>query len=530
MVTRRSVWCLLALAGLLVGCAGKPAVDSAPHEPGLQALPEAAAVPCGPADQAARSADLVLRLPGTIRPGNAPLPGSEAERHVFAALYEPLVRVDCEGQAEPALARRWVAYDQGRRWVLHLREDARFWNGDPAGAAAVVASWRRTVALCRLRGEPSPFLSFDPRGASLTVLGPHTLQVELNRPLDQFPLQLAHPALAVVGSSDGRGWLAGSGPCRPEGNTLVPHSSHPLAPRWQRLELILDDDGGDPRDALATGAHAMVTRSRSVAGFHAGQPGLQQHDLPWDRWYYLLVPASREPAQRRRWADGWDRRELAFEVGDELTGPAPFAAYEPPPSAEAVLDPFVPTLVAPANRPPLDRDLVLWPDDDTEAGQLAERLAAQASRPLRDDQPSVGRGPLTPPPVGREAALSVPAADLTSHAQQGQVGAVVLPWPRRFPRAEDELSRMLSLASWLQDAARDEDVDPFNAPPGARPAQFVDAARGADAVKAMRRLERGGVVQPLVRSHAMVVSRPEVRGWSWLIDGTLRLWTLTRQD
>ena len=67
----------------------------------------------------------------------------------------------------------------------------------------------------------------------------------------------------------------------------------------QQIEILTEDDGGDPRDALATGAHALVTRSRSVAGFHAGQPGLQQHDLPWDRWYYLLVSANQEPAQRR---------------------------------------------------------------------------------------------------------------------------------------------------------------------------------------------------------------------------------------
>jgi hypothetical protein len=308
---------------------------------------------------------------------------------------------------------------------------------------------------------------------------------------------------------------------------------HPHAPRWSRLELILDDDGGDPRDALATGAHALVTRSRSVAGFHAGQAGLLEYALPWDRWYYLVVPSGQEPAARRRWTAGWDRRELAFEVGDELTAPAPFAAYEPPPSAEAVLDPFVPTLPSPPlpDPPSLDRDLVLWPADDDEAGQLADRLAAQASRPLRDDQTNVGRGPLAPPPVhARPGALAVPADDLTAHVQEGRVGAVVLDWPRRFPRAEDELMRLLSLAGWLQDAAEDEGVDPFNAPPGARPAQFVDAARSADAVSAMRRLERGNVVEPLVRGRALVVSLPEVRGWSWFIDGTLRLWTLTRQD
>jgi len=132
--------------------------------------------------------------------------------------------------------------------------------------------------------------------------------------------------------------------------------------------------------------------------------------------------------------------------------------------------------------------------------------------------------------AARPGALAVAPASLTSHVQQARVGAVVLPWPRRFPRAEDELARLLSVAGWLQDAAQDEEVDPLEAPAGSRPAQFVDAARGSDAVSAMRRLERGKIVQPLVRSRAQVISSPGVRGWSWFIDGTLRLWTLTRQD
>lgn len=480
------------------------------------------------------SAELTIRLPGSIRPGNAPLPSSEAERHVFAALYEPLVRVDCDGEAEAGLAVRWEAADQGHRWILHLREGARFWNGEHADAAAVVASWRRSAALCRLRGEPSPFLAFDPRGDAVRVLDPLTLEVRLNRSVARFPLQLAHAGLAIVGSSDGRGWLAGTGPCRPDSGGLVPNEHHPDAPRWPRLTLILDDAGVDPRDALATGAQALVTRSRMVAEFHAGQPGLKRFALPWDRWYYLVAPTG-----ERRWTAGWDRRELSLEVGDELTEPAPFAAYEPQPSAESVLSPYVetlPDLPLPDSeaRPTLDRDLLLWPADDDEAGQLADRLAVVAMRPLRDDDPGAGRGPLARPPVGSEAArpgaLAVEPASLTSHVQQARVGAVIVPWPRRFPRVEDEFARLLSLAHWLQDAARNEEIDPLDAPAGSRPAQFVDPARGSETVSAMRRLERGNVVKPLVRSRAQVISLPGVRGWSWFIDGTLRLWTLTRQD
>ncbi|MEZ4387531.1 MAG: ABC transporter substrate-binding protein [Candidatus Krumholzibacteriia bacterium] len=293
-MTHRGSWFLIVATlgglGLLGGCHPGRGVATGPDPEQPQTLPAQAAVACGPGDAAARSGALVLALPGDVTPANAPLPSSEAERHLFAALYETLVRVDCTGAAVPALAGGWESFADGRRWLLHLRPGARFWTGDAVDADAVVASWRRSEALCRLRGEPSPFLDFDPRGQAVSALDRSTVEVTLATPRPQFPLQLAHPALAVVGPSDGRGWLAGSGPCRPDGPPgarsvrLLPQADHPEAPIWPSLDLALTGvgpDGDDPRDALATGADAIVTRARSVREFYAGQPGLQELDLPW---------------------------------------------------------------------------------------------------------------------------------------------------------------------------------------------------------------------------------------------------------
>jgi len=106
----------------------------------------------------------------------------------------------------------------------------------------------------------------------------------------------------------------------------------------------------------------------------------------------------------------------------------------------------------------------------------------------------------------------------------------VVPWPRRFARPCDELARLLSLAPWLQTVALDGDAATEAVPPGARPAQFTDAAAPGSALAAMRRLERERVVQPLVRTRAFAAARSSVDGWDWNLDGSLRLERLARQD
>ena len=537
---------VLAVALLLVGCASAPTAGwrSEPHDAGPLDLPDQARVTCPPLAAADGDAALALVLPGRVSPAHAPLPAGEAERHLFASLYEPLLRVDCTGRPQPALARRWEAFAGGRVWVFHLRRGARFWNDAPVDAAAVLRSWRRSEALCRLRGEPSPFIMFDPRGESAVALDPHTLRIRLHQASDRFPLQLAHLALAVVGEPDGRGWLAGSGPCRPvadftaAGLTLAPRSGHPHAPAWSQLEIRLLDAARDARDALDAGAHAVVTRDRDVRDYYAALRRVEVLDLPWDRWYYLVTPPGDEEA-RRRWTAGWQRLELAREIGDYVAEPADFGPHEPDQLLCPGLEAHVPERVPPAlpevaERPSHDDDLVLWPADDPDAGQLAGRLASLAARPLRPGRPGAGRGPLDPPrepgPGTRPASLAVPPDDLLAHLQAARVGAVVLPWPRRFPTACAETVRLLSVASWLQEAAFAAGTDAGAVPPGARPANFREAARPTGALAAMRRLERSTTVQPLVRSRAVLVSRSDVRGWSWNLDGTLRLWTMAGSD
>ena len=541
----------LLLLWTLGGCAATRTADDTgwrqrPHAAPSLRLPPLTSTAC-PGGVSPRSRDaFTLALPGTVNPLHAPLPRSEAERHLFNSCYETLVRIDCEGLVEPGLAQHWQAYDRGRRWVFTLRDDARFWNGRPLDAAHVVESWKRAEEICRQAGEPTPFLRFSPHGGALQVLGPRELAIHLHTPDDLFPALLAHPALAVTGEIDDLGWPAGSGPLRPRVEqrdgllVLAPTLHHPEAPAWASLEVLLsghDDPGDDPGDALSAGADVLITRQRSAVDHYAVRTDLVIEPLPWDRSYYLVVPTEETGASardRRRWTSGWEPLELAREVCRQEAEPSAFFPFEPLLGTCPVLPPAVRML----DRPPLgdrsilasrETDLILWPDSDPDAGLLAERIAELAARPLGAGPLRPGSGPLTRPPQPQPGvapeAVAVPAPLLTAHVQSARGGAFVLPWPHRWASPCDELARLLTLADWLAEAGFEPGPHTRAVPEGATPAWHIDDHEPPRALAVARRLERSRTVQPMLRTRAVLVRHPMIAGLSCNHDGSVRLWT-----
>jgi hypothetical protein len=537
----------LLMAGTLAGCGTSGGVrdggwmDRPVHLPDF-GFPPLTTTSCPGLEQPGSSASFTLALPGDVVPGSAPLPRYEAERHLFGSCYETLVRINCEGMLEAGLARSWQAYDRGRVWVFILREDARFWNGQPLGAIHVIDAWRRAEELCLQAGEPSPFLRFQPRGASLEVLGPRMLAIHLHTPDEFFPALLSHPALGVAGEIDDTGWPVGSGPLKPlgppQGDRLIlaPAPQHPDAPAWPRLEIVLFDDH-DPDDAPILVADALVTRLRDTASLFAHDIAHRTEPLPWDRTYYIIVPTEEmgiPPHERRRWTSGWEPMELAREVSHQDARPASFFRFEPLSVACPVLPPAVPVL----DRPPLDRqsvsasrdvDLIIWPDSDPDAGILADRIAARASRFMGAGPERPGTGPLTRPPEPQPGvapeSVSVPGNELAAHVQAARVGAYILPWPHRWAPPCDELGRMLMLAEWLVDVGFEQGPNTRSVPPSATPARPTDDPEPPLALAVARRLERSQTVQPLLDTRAVLVRDEALVGLRCNHDGSLRLWT-----
>ena len=89
-------------------------------------------------------------LPRVFDPAIA---ASPPDTDVVRAMFEGLTDYDPRTlEPVPAVARSWESGEGGRLWTFHLREGARWSNGDPVTAHDFVRSWKRTLRL----GERSP--------------------------------------------------------------------------------------------------------------------------------------------------------------------------------------------------------------------------------------------------------------------------------------------------------------------------------------------------------------------------------------
>jgi len=122
--------------------------------------------------------------------------------------FDGLTQFDPDGRLEPALADRWTASPDGRRYVFHLRAGVKFHNGTPLTAAAVRASFLRVLAPGTRGGRPWPLYPIagaeeyaagraaDVRG--MTLRDDSGLAFTLTEPLAIFPKFLAMPVASVA--------------------------------------------------------------------------------------------------------------------------------------------------------------------------------------------------------------------------------------------------------------------------------------------------------------------------------------------
>lgn len=225
----------------------------------------------------ARRDTVTIAVTGPVDPAHAPVPRGEAERLVFAQLYESLIRLDCGGRALPGLAAAW-AQESGDRWTFTLRDDAHFWDGAPVTARDVVAAWRsRDSALAR----------------AVTITGDRTFTVRAAEPLPPF----ADQALAVTKPAPG-GWPIGTGSrWMTEADADSPDLlvARPVQGARGAVEKIAIALPSGVRDALDGGADLLVTRDPVALEYATRLPGYVDVPLDWNRSYVLLGPGGDHP-------------------------------------------------------------------------------------------------------------------------------------------------------------------------------------------------------------------------------------------
>ncbi|MBA3257399.1 MAG: peptide ABC transporter substrate-binding protein [Pyrinomonadaceae bacterium] len=172
-------------------------------------------------------------LPQTFDPAFAAAP---PDTDLVRAIFEGLTDYDPRTLAPvPAVATRWETSDEGRTWTFHLREDARWSNGEAVTAKDFVDSWQRTVKigdlaphtnlLSNIQGartvsaaerpstngkrarqdqESSAAVNSRPDSRRLGVeaVSDRQLRVHLQSPDLNFPALVAHPVFRPVKLTD----------------------------------------------------------------------------------------------------------------------------------------------------------------------------------------------------------------------------------------------------------------------------------------------------------------------------------------
>ncbi len=484
-----------------------------------------------------RGGTIIFALSEDVKPGRAPVPHNVSERLVFRNLYETLVQVTCQGQLRPALAESWESSQGYRIWVFTLKKGLRFWDGSELTAEDVKRCWIERQASSRLGGLHSPLTWLNARAASVRVLDPSRLVFTLPEPQADFPLLLAHAALAVAVRRPGWGWPVGTGACR-----LEPTAGHPApdlvclpnerrsdAPVWDRLVFRVLP-GRDPRDLLGSDCDVLLVRDRSVLSYFESTAGVTVTPLPWDRLYLILCPPDGDPLERLRWYTGWDRSELARDVvaaaARNATDPFFLSPTERlcPQMTGPVESLDWPSFTWEEATATLDRDLILHPAGDEDARRLAERIAVLAGRPRGPAPDRPGRGPLSRPwpPADAEApqAVAVPPADFPGAVQSERAGAYLLPLARNYPSACLQLASLLGLAEWIQNVGLDTDLPDTRFPGSARAGTPTDDFDLAEVTRAARRLQVSGVAVPIVVTRPHLVTKGRLVGLELAFDGT----------
>ncbi len=484
------------LVGMAAGCAHRGELVGPVTPPG-EGWPGPGICDLMPGE-AAPTDTLTVALGDTVRPDDAPVPLNQAERIVFANLYETLTRVDCAGRLVPGLAERWERQADGARWVFILREDAHFWDGTPVTASAVITAWRHNQELSRHAGRLGPGLWVDANVHSVLATDARHVVILLPEPQDDIPRLLAHPALAVAATRRGWTWPVGTGPCRLSAESgapapdLVcrPHVEHPDRPVWRRLVFHIVP-GADARDLMPRGVDVAVIRDRGAAAYYRDVPGVASAPLPWDRLLVLLTPPRMDtvatPAHptleamseaTAAEARPWER--LLFHTCE--SGPCPQLAGPIDPGdgrATALWDPLYGAAAA---------HEIMYAEGDVDARAIAERVTAFAGADRRP--------------------RAVPPTDLAAAIASGTASGYVVTLRATFPTACLTLSSLLGRAAWLQAAVAGERAD--------------------DPCVVAERMVASGVAEPLVQTRARLVWRGHLAGLRLGHDGTPWLATLGR--
>ncbi|MDE2125045.1 MAG: peptide ABC transporter substrate-binding protein [Armatimonadetes bacterium] len=328
----------------------------------------------------AASADVLrvalLAEPGTFDPAKVPdLVTAEMLSHVA----EPLIRYTADNKPGACLAQGWEISTDRLVYTFHLRQGARFSNGDPLTANDVKASWERALSpktiapiapnyLAGVVGVSDIVAGRSAHLAGVEALDSSTLRVTLDHPRSYFLGMVSYPtnfvlssrSMAEAGNRIDQHTLCGTGPY-----TLQSYEPGVMV----RLKANADYWGGPPR-LRGIDMPVMLNPDTIINNFHANSIDMWNVQIPFSRYaqdeaahrypgeYHLepmasidyfvmhpkLQPVFADPRVRRAFAGAIDVDQILRVaylgvalpphgmVPDALAGgatPPPVIAYDP---------------------------------------------------------------------------------------------------------------------------------------------------------------------------------------------------------
>lgn len=305
-------------AGVLVAIACGPAFTSAPDKPGASPSPSGSLLP---RRGSSRGELRVLEpfLPLTLDTDV----GISHTILQSLGVCESLMRYRPDLTVEPWVASRLEQVDP-LTWRVTLRDDVTFWDGQAVDAAAVKASFERTLE------KQSTAADLLPKGTTLAANG-RTLTLKTTTPIGVMPMNLAAPTLAIRKSA-GDGAIF-TGAFRPtqftakESLVLEAYPGYRGGPanlKSIRARQVADSNARALALQAGDADIAQALLPSDVAKLRAA--GADVYAAPWARQHMLLLnvrsaPLS-DPALRRAVSAAIDRQALVTAVLEGIGTPA----------------------------------------------------------------------------------------------------------------------------------------------------------------------------------------------------------------
>jgi len=273
--------------------------------------------------------------PETIDPGKV---GGQAGGRIISNLFEGLTVRDASLVPQPGIAVSWEVSPDGLRWTFHLR-DSVWSDGTALTSEDFVWSWTRLLdprtasksahLLHAVRGA-TEFNSGGEAGLGLEAPDPHTLVVQLERPVPWFAELAATPPLCPVP----RHLVEAAGDAWTRPATIV--SNGPFVLTGRRLNEAMYFSRNERywnAGAIALGSAAALTGDFANANFNRYASGLLDwidsggvppslvdqlrtrddwHATPFLATYFLRVNVERPPLE-----DARVRRALQLSIDAE---------------------------------------------------------------------------------------------------------------------------------------------------------------------------------------------------------------------